>query len=69
MGGLDVIIIGDFYQAHPIRDLWIFTLKIIGFNILATKFWHESIKYYELHKIMKQNDHFINILNRFYIAS
>ncbi len=37
----------------------------IGFNILTRKNWHENIKYYELHKIMKQNDHFINILNRF----
>jgi len=34
MGGLDVIIIGNFYQAPPIQDSWIFTLKNIGFNIL-----------------------------------
>jgi hypothetical protein len=29
MGGLDVIIIGDFYQTPPIRDSWIFTLEIL----------------------------------------
>jgi len=61
MGGLDVIIIGDFYQAPPIQDSWIFTLKNIGFNNLIKKIWHENIKYYELHKIMRQSDHFINI--------
>ncbi len=66
MGGPDVIMTSGFYQTPPIRDLWIFSSKNIGFNILATKFWHENVKCYELHKIMKQNDvHFINILNRF----
>ncbi len=37
-GGLDVIMTCDFYQTHPIQDSWIFSLKNIGFNILATKF-------------------------------
>jgi hypothetical protein len=33
-------------------------------------FLHENVKCYELHKIMRQNYvHFINILNRFQIAS
>ncbi len=44
--------------------------KYIWFNILTTIFWHENVKCYELHKIMKQNDvHFINILNRFQTTS
>ncbi len=70
MGGLDVIMIGDFYQTLLFWDSWIFLSKNIGFNILATNFWHENVKCYKLHKIMKQNDvHFISILNRFQIAS
>jgi hypothetical protein len=55
MGGLDVIMIHDFYQAPPVQNLWIFKSKLGGFNILGINFWHENIKCYE----------FINILNRF----
>jgi hypothetical protein len=47
MGGF-VIMIGDFYQALLIWDLWIFKLKIGGINIFWTNFWHENIKCYEL---------------------
>jgi hypothetical protein len=47
-----------------------FSLKNIRFNILATKYWHENVKCYELHKIMRQIDvHFINILVRFQTVS
>jgi hypothetical protein len=31
MGGLDVIMIGDFYQATLIRDSWILKSRINGF--------------------------------------
>jgi hypothetical protein len=63
MGGLDVMMIGDFYQAPFVQDSWIFSSKNIEFNILTT---NENVKCYELHKIMRQNDvHFISILNRF----
>jgi hypothetical protein len=41
-----------------------------GSNILSTKFRHENVKYYGLKNVKTQNDlHFINILNRFQIAS
>jgi hypothetical protein len=61
MGGLDIRMIGDFYQVLLVQDSWIFSSKNIGFNILTTNFWHENVKCYELHTIMRQNDdHLIN---------
>jgi len=48
MGGLDVIMTTDFYQASPIQDSWIFKSRTNGFNILGTNFWEENIKCYEL---------------------
>jgi ATP-dependent DNA helicase PIF1 len=47
MGGLDVIMIGDFYQATLVQDLWIFKSRINGLNILGTHLWQENIKLYE----------------------
>jgi hypothetical protein len=38
MGGLDVIMTSDFYQASPIQDSWIFKSRTNGFNILGTNF-------------------------------
>ncbi len=52
IGGLDVIVTSDFYQATPIQDLWIFKLKTDEFNILGTNFWHENIKCCELKQVM-----------------
>ncbi len=52
MGGFDVIMISDFYQMPPIQNSWSFASKNIGFSILATNFWLENVKCYELHKIM-----------------
>jgi GH43 family beta-xylosidase len=39
MGGLDIIMACDFYQANPIWYSWIFKSKINGFNVLMTIFW------------------------------
>jgi len=65
-GGLDVIVIGDFYQAPPVGDRWIFQKLDLGLNAIAPSFWHEHIRCYELNTVMRQNDvMFINILNRF----
>jgi hypothetical protein len=36
MGGLDVITIGNFYQAPQIRDSWISKFKTNKLNILGT---------------------------------
>lgn len=65
-GGLDVIVTGDFYQAPPVRDKWVFQQLDFGLNAIAPNFWREYMKCYELKTIVRQNDPiFINILNRF----
>jgi hypothetical protein len=64
MGGFDIIMIGNFYQALPIWDLWIFKFKkLMNLNILWTIIWHENIKCYDLIQwLMWQNNlNFINI--------
>ncbi len=48
IGGLDVIMTSDFYQASPIWNSWIFKSRIDELNILGTMFWQENIKCYEL---------------------
>jgi hypothetical protein len=53
MCGLNAIMTFDFYQAPLIQYSWIFSSKNIGFNILASIFWHENVKCYKLHKIMR----------------
>jgi hypothetical protein len=65
MGGLDVIMTNDFYQAPPIWNSCIFKPKKNGFNILITKFWHENVKCHELHQIMWQKNTPKKIPNRF----
>jgi hypothetical protein len=70
MGGLDITMIGDLYQASPVQDSWICKSKNNSLNILGTNLWHENIKCYELKQVMRQNDiNFINILNRFRTTS
>jgi hypothetical protein len=64
--GVYVIVCGDFYQAPPVRDKWVFQKLDDGLNSLAPNFWNDCIKCYELITVMRQNDpHFIDILNRF----
>ena len=64
--GVDVIVCGNFYQAPPVRNKWVFQKLDDGLNSLAPNFWNDCIKCYELITVMRQNDpHFIDILNRF----
>jgi len=42
-GGLDAIVCGDFYQAPPIRDKWIFQKLNYGLCSLAPSFWYKCI--------------------------
>jgi len=42
MGGLDIIMACNFYQANPIWYSWIFKSKINGFNVLMTIFWFQN---------------------------
>ena len=61
-GGLDVIVISDFYQAPPVREKWIFQKIDEGLNALAPNFWQDHVKCHELSTVMCQNDLvFINI--------
>jgi hypothetical protein len=65
-GNLDLIMTGDFYQAPPVKDGWIFDNIREGFNSLAPSFWHTHVKCYQLKKVMRQSDlKFIETLNRF----
>jgi hypothetical protein len=70
MGGLDVIMTCDFYQAPLVRDSWIFKPKLHGFNILGINCWHYHVKCYELHQVVRQNNiNFIHVLNWFRTAT
>lgn len=40
---LDIIITGDFYQAHPVRDSWILEQKMDALDILGTNFWQNKM--------------------------
>ena len=65
-GGLDVIVTGDFYQASPVRDKWIFQKIDEGLSALGPNFWQDHMKCYESNTAMRQDGLvFINILNRF----
>jgi len=69
-GNLDVIITCDVYQVQPICDARIFRINMNNIDSLATNFWMEKIKCYELKQVMCQSDEqFINILNQFRIAT
>jgi hypothetical protein len=48
MGGLDVIITSDFYQAPLIWDSWIFKPITNIFNITALNYWLKYVQDYEL---------------------
>jgi hypothetical protein len=70
MGGLDVIMTSDFYQAPLVWDWWIFKPITNTFNTIALNYWLKYVQCYELQGMMSQNDiNFINILNRFRNAS
>ena len=61
-----MIVTGDFYQAPPIKDKWIFQKIDEGLSALAPNFWQDHIKCHELNIVMRPNDLvFINILNIF----
>jgi hypothetical protein len=54
MNGLNVIMIGDFYQVPPIQDLWIFKTKKKKINIIGANddFWCKNVKCYKLQDVM-----------------
>jgi hypothetical protein len=68
MHGLDIIMTTIFYQTPLVQDSWIFKPITNIFNTL--NYSSKYVQCYELQKVMRQhNIHFINIINRFRIAS
>jgi hypothetical protein len=47
-GGVDIIMIGDFYQAPLVKDSWIFQTIKDNVNALVPKFWQTYVQCYEL---------------------
>jgi hypothetical protein len=43
MGGLDVIMTGEFYQTPLVRDSYIFKPKTNTFNTIALNYWLEYV--------------------------
>ncbi len=53
IGGVDVIMISDFYQSPHVKDSWIFQNIKNNVNALTLNFWQTYVQCYELNKIMK----------------
>ncbi len=51
-GGVDVIMINDFYQTPLVKDNWIFQNTKDNVNALSPNFWQTYVQCYELNKIM-----------------
>ncbi len=70
MGGLDVIMIDDFYQPPHVPDSWIFKPIINTFNSIVINYWSKYVPCYELKQIIWQDDFdFIDVLNKFRTTS
>ncbi len=66
-GGVNVIMIGDFYQTPPVKDSWMFQNVKKNINTLTPIFWQTYVQCYKLNKVMKQFDMvFIQTLNKFH---
>ena len=66
---IDVINKGDFFQIQHVRDSVVFKNTNESMDDLAEDFWLDKIKCYELNQVMRQSEQFIDILNRFRIAT
>ena len=62
---IDVIFLGDLYQAQPVKDSMIFESPKLDKNVIPYDFWKQNIKCYQLKTAMHQKDtHFVTVLNR-----
>jgi len=52
-GGVDVIMIGEFYQPPSMKDNWIFQNIKNNVNALPPNFWQTYIQCHELNKFMQ----------------
>jgi hypothetical protein len=50
--GVDVIMIGDFYQTPLVKDSWIFQNIKDNVNTLTLNFWQTYVQCYQLNKII-----------------
>jgi hypothetical protein len=58
--------LGDFYQAPPIKHCWVFFSLNDIMNALAPNFWKNNVKCYGLLLVMQRIDtQFIKNLNKF----
>jgi hypothetical protein len=65
-GNMDVILIGDLYQAPHVRDNWVFQRKFDNIDALVIHFWLDCIHCFEPTQVMCQtDDQFIEVLNKF----
>jgi hypothetical protein len=63
-GNVDIIFCGDFYQAQPICDNWIFEQPTINTEKIPYTFWLENVLCFELHNVVRQtNQKFIFVLD------
>jgi hypothetical protein len=53
---MDVIIIGDLYQAPPIQNNWVFQRKFDNIDALVNNFYLDCICCFELTQVMCQID-------------
>jgi hypothetical protein len=68
-GGVDVIMIGDFYEAPLVKDNWNFQNIKNNINALTLNFWQIHVQCYELNKVMRQDDMvFLQTMNKFRIV-
>ena len=62
---IDVIFLGDLYQAQPVKDSMIFEIPKLDKNVIPYDFWKQKMKCYQLKTAMRQKDtHFVIMLNR-----
>ncbi len=52
LGGVDVIMTGDFCQAPLMKYSWIFQIFKDNVNALAANFWQTYVQCYQLNKVM-----------------
>jgi hypothetical protein len=67
---MDVIIIGDLYQAPLVRCNWVFQRKFDNIDASAINLQLDRIHCFEFTQVMCQiDDQFIEVLNKFEIAT
>ena len=54
-GVLDIIFCGDFCQAQPVHDSWIFENPKLHQQTFPYRFWTENVRFYQLETVVRQN--------------